>query len=67
MITIWYESSCAYEVKMVTAFHSSDDVVSICLRREAGHVVNRLRLELFGNVRNKSVFLALLLSLHDLF
>lgn len=51
----------------MTAFYSSDDDVSICLRTEAGNVINRLHLELFGNVRNKSVFLALLLSLHDLF
>jgi len=50
---------------MVTAFHSLDDIVSICLKREAGHVINRLHLELFGNVRKKSAFLALLLSLHD--
>lgn len=67
MITVWFESSYAYKVEMVTAFHSSDDIVSICLRREAGCVINRLHLELFGSVRTKSVFLALLLSLHDLF
>lgn len=52
---------------MVTAFNASDDTGCICLRREAGHVINRLHLELFGNVRNKSVCLTLLLSLHDIF
>lgn len=56
VITMWFEPS---NMKMVTALHSSDDIVSICLRREAGCAISRLHLELFGNV--KSVFLALLL------
>lgn len=67
MITMWFGSSCTYEVKLVTAFHFSDGVVSICLRRETGHVINGLHIELFGSVRKTSVFLALLLALHDLF
>lgn len=67
MITIWFGSSCTYEVKLVIAFHFSDGVVSVCLRRETGHVINRLPIELFGSVTKTSVLLALLLTLHDLF
>lgn len=51
----------ASNMKLVMALHSSDDIVSMRLRREAGCVISRLHFELFGSVKNKSVFLALLL------